>query len=127
MRFVQTRYAVRFPYKRLFSFAVHLADYQATRSGRRIQSAATLESNLLTTVSSSTPVELVSPTGTSFDVLPTAGEKFVVMDSAETPVEWGFLVEAVEHQSTVLGTWARASAYTWSGLSALSWGTVATV
>jgi hypothetical protein len=127
MRFVQTRYAVRFPYKRLFSFAVHLADYQATRNGRRIQSAATLESNLLTTVSSSTPVELVSPTGTSFDVLPTAGEKFVVMDAADTPVEWGFLVEAVEHQSTVLGTWARASAYTWSGLSALSWGTVATV
>ena len=127
MRFVQTRYAVRFPYKRRFEFAVHLADYQATRSGRRIQSAETLETDLLTTVSSSSPVELVSPTGTSFDVLPTAGEKFVVMDAVNTPVEWGFLVEAVEHQSTVLGTWARASAYTWAGLSAHDWGSAATV
>ena len=124
MRFVQTRYAVRFPYKRRFEFAVHLSDYQSTRQGSRIQSAATLESTLLTTVSSATPVALVSPTGTSFDVLPTAGEKFVVLDTVGRPVEWGFFVQAVEHQSTVLGTWARASAYTWAGLNSMSWGTV---
>ena len=118
LRAIQTRYAVRFPYKRRFQFAVWLSDFQATGSGQESRSAAQRETQIISAVESNATVTLVKPTGVSFDVLPLDGRAFIVEDENRRPVEWAFFVEAIEHQATEEGTHNNLSSYTHNQLAA---------
>ena len=120
VRLNQTRYAVRFPYKRRIQFAVRIEDYQSTLTGRRSESAQTLESRIRSSCSSSAPVTLSNPFGESIDVVPIDGRLFLVKDEVGRAVEWAFFVEAVEHQATVLGTHAGLSSFVHSRLAAFT-------
>ena len=120
-RAIQTRYAVRFPYKRRFQFAVSLSDFAATGSGIDSRSSAQLETQLVDTVGSGAAVALVKPNGVSFDVLPLDGKAFLIHDDERQPVEWAFYVEAIEQQATQRGRYNALASYTYNALKAYTY------
>lgn len=122
VRSVYTSYAVRYPFKRIFTYGLHLADNQAGQHGsKRYGSAQDLRSTLNTSMSSSSPITLQIPdTGDSFDVIPVDFRIYTVFNETAVAWEWHASVQLAEHQGTTFGTHVRLGAFTHAQLAAFA-------
>ena len=125
-RAILVTYAVRFPFKRLFTMAVKLGSQLGMRNMTSPTLAATFKSNLKTAISSSTPIEFVNiDRDETLDVIPVDYRVFSVDNQESGDLEYVGYAEVAEHQATIFGTWARAAAMTWSQTAAFTWADLA--
>jgi len=129
LRRIWTSYAVRYPDKSEFGFAVRVANKQKNRNGQvRAESAKQLLDSLENTVSSSTPVTLFIPdTDESIDVIPTDRRRFSDELTMRKQMEWIVYVTAAKHQNTPQGTWNLVSGLTWNQAASHTWSGLATL
>jgi hypothetical protein len=123
IRQVAIDFAVRFPQKLLYEWAVVLEDHQVNRTGvERTDTASDVKTAIETAMASSTAVTLYDEhLDESVEVVPQDYEAVDVLNAEGENVSYVALCTAARHQGTVFGTWARMASYTWGDLATYTW------
>lgn len=123
IRDVAIDFAVRFPQKLVYEWAVILEDHQVNRSGKeRPELASDIKASIETAMASASAVTLRDEhLDESIEIIPQNYEAVDVLNAEGENVSFVALCSAARHQGTVFGTWSRMASYTWGALAAFTW------
>jgi hypothetical protein len=123
IRQVALDYAVRFPQKLLYQWAVVLEDHQLNRVGvERTDTAADVKSAIETSMATASAVTLYDEhLDESIEVVPQDYEAVDVLNAEGESISYVAVCTAARHQGTVFGTWSRMASYTWGDLAGFTW------
>ena len=129
IRQVALDYAVRFPQKLLYQWAVVLEDRQLNRVGvERADTAADVKSAIETSMATASAVTLYDEhLDESLEVVPQDYQAVDVLNAEGESISYVAVCTASRHQGTVFGTWSRMASYTWGDLAGFTWAELVTI